>query len=74
VTTNSAEGSIGVFKRGFKGIYQHCGEQHFQRYLDEYTFRYNHRVKLRINDAERARIMTTWGEGKRLTWRRINDA
>ena len=31
VTTNSVEGFFGVFKRGFNGTYQHCGEQHFQR-------------------------------------------
>jgi transposase-like protein len=31
VTTNSVEGFFGVFKRGMLGVYQHCGEQHFQR-------------------------------------------
>jgi hypothetical protein len=46
VTTNSVEGFFGVFNRGFKGIYQHCGEQHFQRYVNECTFRYNYRMKL----------------------------
>ncbi len=46
VTTNSVEGFFGVFKCGFTGIYLHCHEQHFQRSLDEDTFRYNHRVKL----------------------------
>jgi hypothetical protein len=74
VTTNTMEGFFGVFKRGFTGIYQHCGEQHFQRYLDEYTFRYNYRIKLGVHDAERAEIAMQHGEGKRLTWRRINAA
>jgi transposase-like protein len=74
VTTNSVEGFFGVFKRGFNGVYQHCGEQHFQRYLDEFTFRYNHRVKLGCHDGERAQIALASGEGKRLTWRRINAA
>ena len=46
VTTNSVEGLFGIFKRGMIGIYQHCGEQHLQRYLDEFTFRYNNRSKL----------------------------
>jgi len=54
VTTNTMEGFFGVFKRGFTGIYQHCGEQHFQRYLDEYTFRYNNRIALGIDDTTRA--------------------
>jgi transposase-like protein len=74
VTTNTVEGFFGVFKRGFTGIYQHCGEQHFQRYLDEYTFRWNTRVKLGIHDAERARIAMAMGNGKRLTWRRTEEA
>lgn len=74
VTTNSVEGFFGVFKRGFTGIYQHCGEQHFQRYLDEYTFRYNHRVKLGVSDKQRALIAMRGIEGKRLTYRRISEA
>jgi transposase-like protein len=74
VTTNTVEGMFGVFKRGMTGIYQHCGEQHLQRYLDEFTFRWNHRVKLGIDDAERAAIALYQGEGKRLTYRRPNEA
>jgi len=74
VTTNSVEGFFGVFKRDFTGISQHCGEQHFQRYLDEYTFRYNHRVKLGFTDAERALAAMKGIEGKRLTYRRISAA
>ena len=68
VTTNTVEGFFGVFKRGFNGIYQHCGEQHFQRYLDEYTFRYNNRVKLGVHDTERANRAIRGAEGKRLTY------
>lgn len=70
VTINTAEGYFGVFKRGMTGIYQHCGEQHFQRYLDEFTFRFNNRSKLGIEDARRAVNAMQGGEGKRLTWRR----
>ena len=36
------------------GVYQHCGEQHFQRYLNEFSFRYSNRSKLGIDDEERA--------------------
>ena len=56
VTTNTVEGFFGIFKRGMNGVYQHCGEQHFQRYLDEFTFRYNNRIKLGVNDAQRAAL------------------
>jgi hypothetical protein len=33
VTTNSVEGYFSIFKRGMKGVYQHCGERHLHRYL-----------------------------------------
>jgi transposase-like protein len=74
VTTNSVEGFFGVFKRGFTGIYQHCGEQHFQRYINEYSFRYNYRVKLGYSDTDRAVMAIKGIEGKRLTYRRISEA
>jgi transposase-like protein len=74
VTTNSVEGFFGIFKRGMVGVYQHCGEQHFQRYLDEFTFRYSNRAKLGIEDDERAVIAARGMDGKRLTYRRIDAA
>ncbi len=33
VITNTVEGAFSIFKRGFKGIYQHCAEKHLHRYL-----------------------------------------
>jgi hypothetical protein len=54
------------------GVYQHCGEQHLQRYLDEFSFRYSNRSRLGIEDAERAVLAMRGAEGKRLMWRRIN--
>ena len=74
VTTNTVEGLFGIFKRGMVGVYQHCGEQHLQRYLDEFTFRYSNRSKLGIEDAERAVLAAKCMDGKRLTYRRINAA
>ena len=53
VTTNTVEGYFGVFKRRMVGVYQHCGEKHLQRYLDEFSFRWNHRVKLGVEDGAR---------------------
>ena len=69
VTTNSVEGFFGILKRGLNGVYQHCGEQHFQRYLNEFAFRYNHRIRLGVNDDERAAIAIRGASGKRLTYR-----
>ncbi len=74
VTTNSAEGFFGILKRGLNGTYQHCGEQHLQRYLDEFSFRYSNRARLGIEDAQRAVLANRGGEGKRLTWRRTDGA
>ena len=39
-----------MFKRGMKGVYQHCSEKHLHRYLAEFDFRYNHRSALGIED------------------------
>jgi transposase-like protein len=69
VHTNSAENYFSVFKRGMRGIYQHCSEKHLHRYLAEFDFRYNHRVKLGYNDGERAALAVKSATGKRLTYR-----
>lgn len=69
VTTNSVEGYFSIFKRGMKGVYQHCGEKHLHRYLAEYDFRYNHRVALGYNDGDRAALAVKYAAGKRLTYR-----
>ncbi len=72
VHTNTLEGFFSVFKRGMVGTYQHCGEQHLQRYLAEFDFRANHRVKLGYDDASRADIALQGIAGKRLTYRRTH--
>lgn len=74
VHTNTLEGFFSVFKRGMVGTYQHCGEQHLQRYLDEFDFRMNHRVKLGYSDDMRADVALQGIAGKRLTYRRTNAA
>lgn len=53
VHTNTIEGYFSIFKRGMKGVYQHCSEDHLHRYLVEFDFRYNNRVALGVNDVER---------------------
>ena len=69
VHTNTIEGFFSVFKRGMKGVYQHCREDHLHRYLYEFDFRYNHRTKLGVSDSERAASILKGIEGKRLTYR-----
>ena len=36
---NAPAQTQGIFKRGMKGVYQHCGEQHLHRYLAEFEFK-----------------------------------
>jgi hypothetical protein len=69
VHTNSAEGYFSIFKRGMKGIYQHCGEKHLHRYLAEFDFRYNHRVALGHSDIDRTKAAIAGIGGKRLMYR-----
>jgi hypothetical protein len=69
VTTNTVEGYFSIFKRGMRGVYQHCAEKHLHRYLAEFDFRYNYRASLGYNDAERTIAAVRGGEGKRLTYR-----
>jgi ISXO2-like transposase domain len=52
-----------------KGVYQHCGKQHLQRYLNEFDFRYNHREGLGTNDNERMLATLHGIKGKRLTYK-----
>lgn len=66
--TNTVEGFFSIFKRGMKGIYQHCGEQHLHRYLAEFDFRYTNRVALGCNDTDRADRLLSGIVGKRLTY------
>ncbi len=74
VHTNSAEGFFGLFKKGMKGVYQHCGEKHLHRYLAEFDFRYNHRVRLGYGDIERTMLAVKGAEGKRLTYNQSNGS
>jgi len=68
VTTNTVEGFYSVFKRGMRGVYQHCKERHLHRYLAEFDFRYSNRVKLGVNDVSRADRALRGVKGKRLTY------
>jgi transposase-like protein len=74
VHTNTLEGFFSIFKRGMVGTYQHCKTGHLHRYLAEFDFRMNNRVKLGISDAQRTVIAMKGIEGKRLTYRGPHQA
>jgi len=69
IHTNTVEGYYSIFKRGMKGVYQHCGEKHLHRYLAEFDFRYSNRVALGVDDEVRASRALRGVVGKRLTYR-----
>jgi transposase-like protein len=68
IHTNTIEGFFGIFKRGMKGIYQHCGSQHLQRYLREFDFRYTFRAANGYSDSDRAAKAIIGTVGKRLMY------
>jgi ISXO2-like transposase domain len=74
VHTNTVEGFYGVFKRGMKGVYQHCGEAHLHRYLSEFDFRYSNRIALGVDDKERTSRAIKGAEGRRLTYQQPHSA
>jgi hypothetical protein len=72
IHTNTVEGYYSIFKRGMKGVYQHCSEKHLHRYLAEFDFRYSNRVALGVDDTARTGRALKGVVGKRLTYRNPN--
>jgi transposase-like protein len=68
IHTNTVEGFFSIFKRGMKGVYQHCKKSHLHRYLAEFDFRYSKRIARGIDDTERADKLLCGVVGKRLTY------
>jgi transposase-like protein len=69
IHTNTVEGFYSIFKRGMKGVYQHCSSKHLHRYVAEFDFRYSNRIGVGVDDTERAEIALQGVVGKRLTYR-----
>jgi len=68
--TNTIEGYFSIFKRGMKGVYQHCAKKHLHLYLAEFDFRYTHRAAIGFNDTDRSVQAMKGIVGKRLTYAR----
>ena len=71
VHTNTVEGYFSIFKRGMRGIYQHCDKSHLHRYAAEFAFRYSNRIANGHDDKARADIALMGVVGKRLTYQTI---
>jgi transposase-like protein len=72
VHTNTVEGTFSIFKRGMRGIYQHCAAKHLPRYLAEFDFRYSNRIALGVTDSQRADNALRGFAGKRLTYETVS--
>jgi transposase-like protein len=68
IHTNTVEGAFSIFKRGMRGVYQHCAKKHLHRYVAEFEFRYNNRVANGFDDRERSEQALRGTVGKRLTY------
>jgi transposase-like protein len=69
IHTNTVEGFYSIFKRGMKGVYQHCKEKHLHRYLSEFDFRYSNRIAVGVDDLARAELALKGVVGKRLKYK-----
>jgi transposase-like protein len=67
---NTLESFFNIFKRGLAGTFHHVSEQHLQRYLREFDFRYNNRQAVGVTDEQRTANTLKAIAGKRLTYRR----
>jgi transposase-like protein len=68
VHTNTIEGFFSILKRGVIGSYHSVSEQHLQRYLAEFDFRYSNRSAVGVEDVARAELALLGAKGKRLTY------
>lgn len=72
--SNTVEGYFSILKRGVYGTFHHVSEAHLHRYLAEFDFRYNTRAALGVDDTQRTDEAIRGSTGKRLTYRRTNQA
>ena len=63
-----------ILERGINGVYYHVSHEHLPTYLAEFDFRYNARSGLGISDPQRAGKLLKGIIGKRLTYRRPDEA
>jgi transposase-like protein len=66
VTTNTAESSFALVKRGIVGIYHNVSRKYLYRYLWQFDFVWNNRE---LNDGERTVLAVQSAEGKRLMYK-----
>jgi transposase-like protein len=70
ISTNTAESSFAIPKRGIMGIYYAVSRKHLPRYVNEFDFCWNTR---KLNDGERTVATIQGTQGKRLPYRTITQ-
>ncbi|HZM06319.1 MAG TPA: IS1595 family transposase [Candidatus Saccharimonadales bacterium] len=68
VSTNTAESSFAILKRGIVGIYHSVSKKHLHRYVNEFDFRWNAR---KMNDGDRTVALMQGALGKRLDYKTL---
>jgi transposase-like protein len=66
VSTNTAESSFAILKRGITGIFHAVSKKHLHRYVGEFDFRWNTR---KMNDGDRTVTAVQGALGKRLDYK-----
>lgn len=74
IHVNTAESFHAIVKRAIYGTYHAVSEQHLDRYISEAAFKWNTRIKLGYNDADRAEILLKGASGKRLMYSQPRQA
>jgi transposase-like protein len=70
VSTNTAESSFAILKRGIMGIYHSVSKKHLHRYIGEFDFRWNGR---KLNDGDRTVAAVQGAQGKRLDYKTLTQ-
>lgn len=66
VNCNAAESFFALLKRGLYGVFHHCSKQHLQKYVDEFSFRWDYRT---VSDHARTEAALRAAPGKRLAFK-----
>ncbi|MBC3758126.1 IS1595 family transposase [Hyunsoonleella sp. SJ7] len=68
VHTNSIENFWSHLKRGIDGIYHHVSKKHLDKYINEYTFRFNNR---NLSEGSKFDVAIANGVNKRLDYKTL---
>ncbi len=68
--TNGIESIWALLKRGYYGTYHHFSKKHMNRYINEFTFRFN-KGSCKTDTIDRIKSMFASNKGKRLTYSQL---